>query len=509
MKPTAELFDLIQSLTQTEKRFFKVYASRHVIGGKNNYVKIFEAIEKQKVYDENKILKKFQQETFIKHFASEKYYLYNLVLDSLDAYHADSSVENRLYRMLHFSEILFKKSLYGACSKVLERAEKIAVTHDKFYEAVKIIARRRELIYKNPETANADYEILIDDTFSAQEELFKKINNVQLMNRLYTRVFALYKRMGLVRNREAIARMEKLMNHPLLKNPSAALSPDALRYYYGAHIISSHATDDHEQCYRYNKELVRLIESDAEKISESKANYISALNGLLITCLRLKNFTGAESTLIKLKELRKDKLVERSPDLQLRLFETYCTHELDYHIKTKSWGKGLNAVRDAETEMKKIGEIIDKGYQLVLWSNITAVFLGAKKYRDALKWNNLIINEQEKNIREDIICFARIVNLIIHFELDNVLQLPYLLKSAYRYLHKRNRIFRYENCMLNAIRDILKTKETTGLIPVFAKLKKELTPLLSDPFEKHLFEEVDIISWLEEKIGRHGERRNT
>jgi hypothetical protein len=61
--------------------------------------------------------------------------------------------------------------------------------------------------------------------------------------------------------------------------------------------------------------------------------------------------------------------------------------------------------------------------------------------------------------------------------------------------------------MLNAIREILKTKGEKELAPVFVKLKNELTPLRSDPYEKNLFEDVDIISWLEEKIVFYNRKR--
>ena len=43
-----DLFQLIQSLSRTEKAYFKKYTSLHVIGERNNYVKLFNAIEKQK-----------------------------------------------------------------------------------------------------------------------------------------------------------------------------------------------------------------------------------------------------------------------------------------------------------------------------------------------------------------------------------------------------------------------------------------------------------------------------
>ncbi len=47
-----QLFQLIKSLNKSEKRYFNLYASRHTIGEKNNYVILFEAIDKQIEYDE-------------------------------------------------------------------------------------------------------------------------------------------------------------------------------------------------------------------------------------------------------------------------------------------------------------------------------------------------------------------------------------------------------------------------------------------------------------------------
>lgn len=39
------LYELIRSLTKSEKRYFKIYASRHTIGEKNNGIKIFDFID--------------------------------------------------------------------------------------------------------------------------------------------------------------------------------------------------------------------------------------------------------------------------------------------------------------------------------------------------------------------------------------------------------------------------------------------------------------------------------
>ncbi|HQZ43738.1 MAG TPA: hypothetical protein PK735_12690, partial [Flavobacteriales bacterium] len=73
MKPSTELFDLIRSLTKSEKRFFKLHSSLQ--SGDKNYLRIFDSIDKQKAYDEEALKKQFAKETFIKHLPSEKNHL--------------------------------------------------------------------------------------------------------------------------------------------------------------------------------------------------------------------------------------------------------------------------------------------------------------------------------------------------------------------------------------------------------------------------------------------------
>ena len=59
-KVNEALFELINSMTKSEKRYFKLLSSRHAIGGENNYTLLFDKIDEQKVYNEEKIFKKFK-----------------------------------------------------------------------------------------------------------------------------------------------------------------------------------------------------------------------------------------------------------------------------------------------------------------------------------------------------------------------------------------------------------------------------------------------------------------
>src|SRR5688572_453004 len=132
------LFRLIKSLTTAEKRYFKIFASRHTIGEKNEYVNVFDAIDKQDKYNESSLITLFKNSTFGHSPAIAKNRLYETVLKSLHAFHADSSIDVELQRLMHSTEILFKKSLYDDSRKTLLRARKIAIKYEKHFMLLEI-----------------------------------------------------------------------------------------------------------------------------------------------------------------------------------------------------------------------------------------------------------------------------------------------------------------------------------------------------------------------------------
>ena len=164
-KASDSLHRLIKSMSKPEKRYFKVFSSRHVIGDQNNYQILFDAIDKQAEYDEAKLLKKFETEAFINRFSIAKSRLYNSILKSLDAFHSNSSVEAQLKRTLHCAEILYNKSLYGQSLKLLRSAKKSAQKHEKITTLIEISKWEKRIIEKDnyQEIDEKDIQEILDN----------------------------------------------------------------------------------------------------------------------------------------------------------------------------------------------------------------------------------------------------------------------------------------------------------------------------------------------------------
>ena len=63
MTKKGNLFFLIQSLSKSEKRYFKIFCFGQKVD--KNYLKLFDAIDAQEVYDEAAIRRQFAKATFI------------------------------------------------------------------------------------------------------------------------------------------------------------------------------------------------------------------------------------------------------------------------------------------------------------------------------------------------------------------------------------------------------------------------------------------------------------
>ena len=115
---------------------------------------------------------------------------------------------------------------------------------------------------------------------------------------------------------------------------------------------------------------------------------------------------------------------------------------------------------------------------------------------------NEVLNDNEQNLRQDIYSFARLFNLVIHYELGNYDFLEYVIKSTNRYLNKQERNYEIENTCIKQIRKLSKTPVEVNRIEIFDKLNEEISVLLNDQNERVVLEYFNIDAWVKSKINK-------
>lgn len=498
-KPASDhLFRLIKSLTRAEKRYFKLFASRHTIGEKNDNLVLFEAIDAQSEYDEEKLMKFFKQHTFQNRPAIAKARLYETVLRSLDAYHADSSVDVEIRKLLHFSEILFKKSLYDESYKMLAKAKRLAAEYEKHPALLDIFKWEKKLIEKESYS-----EKTFEDIAKMLEEdqiAIEKITNYAEFWYIKSRLFILLNKQGKVRDHAELASFKNIIDNTLLKGEDKALSYETRYLYY--HIYSAYyfGIGDYKSSHNYIKKHLEVIETNSTFFKEEPNKYFAVLSNMIYLCTQLRKLKEIPVYLKKLKSISVSFADEMTEDLEIKLFSTSYSAELSLYIQTGMFEKALQLIPSIETGLKKYTDKINKVRAAYFYFNIAIVYFAVGNFSKALYWLNQLLNDNTLDESMDIYCFAKIFNLIIHLEMGNNDLIPYTLKSTLRYLEKRKRIYRFETVFFNFINKIQKAKNNQQTEQSYVTLRNELKVLSKDPYEKTVFEYFDFVSWAGSKI---------
>lgn len=499
MKSTDDLFQLINSMSKSEKGYFKKFASKHTIGEKNIYVKLFDEIEAKPAYDEAALKKKFQGEKFAKNLYSTKNYLFNLILKSLSAYHAEKYVVSKLHTMMIELNVLFEKGLYKQFKTLLNKAISLAKENDKpFYLALLYNKEMTSLATDYySDTEPMDFEML-------KTSIRKNLNHITLNEEyhiLYNEMFLFTKETGSVRNQNDLEKLNRIIDHPLLKDGSLAVTFDAKFKYNNIMGHYYRIMNDNDKWLHFRRELLQLMESDKKYIRENPRSYILALNNYLHACLLTGKFSEFDSGMIKLKQFaRQFEDKKEYIDIQTRTFLLVSDLELNFAIRKLKLESLKSIIEEIEVGFEKFGGKIVENRKKSLFNRIAFGSFIIKDYDKSIKYINYIMNTTNPKIEPEQHSFARIRNLVTHFELGNYDLLEYAVNSTKRFLAKSDRIYKFEKLVLNFVVKVMKADDEAAKRELYEKLRYDLVAISNDPFEKNALEQFDLISWLDSKI---------
>ena len=138
------LFQLIKSLEKAEKRHFKLYIKRSSGKEELKIVRLFDALDKQKDYDEKALLKKMGDVTKPQ-LANLKTHLYKQIMASLRLLKSADSMDLQLNEQFDYAHILYKKGLFMQSLRIIDRAKELARSNQKFNFLPQLIALEKRI----------------------------------------------------------------------------------------------------------------------------------------------------------------------------------------------------------------------------------------------------------------------------------------------------------------------------------------------------------------------------
>ncbi len=495
MKPSTELFDLIKSLSKSEKRFFKLSSSLQT--GEKNYLRIFDAIEKQKDYDEEALKNTFKGETFIKHLPSEKNHLYKLILKSLRGYHSDSSISSILKQEIKNVEILYKKALYKECKKFLKRAKKAAQEHEKFYYWFELISWEKQLIEEEYEQGIFTYDL--DKLIEEELMVIEKLRNLAEYQMIYSRINYVFRSGNFNKNDSERKVVEEIANHHLIKGKNTAISDRAASICYYIQGLCNITNRDFATAQSKFLRTKQILDNHQKVKQDLPIRYVRTMKNLIFCNIASKNLNKAQQLINDLKGLSGQKGFN-SIDVKVKIFTFSSNTQIMVYDRQGEFQKALSTVEEMKEGLELYRYKLSKEQAILFYYNIAYIYFGVGWHKDALKWVNKILNDNEQTLRQDVYNFTRLFNLLIHYELGNYDLLEYIIKSTSRHLKKSEKDYQAEEVLIKFLKKLIRVDSKEERVAMFVEGKKELLELFEDPGERIVQEYFDFISWYDANI---------
>jgi hypothetical protein len=497
MKPSTELFKLIKSLTKSEKRFFKLSSSLQ--SGEKNYLKIFDYIEGQDDYNEAELKEFFKGERFIKHLPSEKNHLYKLILKSLRSYYSEQSINSSLKQEIKNVEILYNKALYKECEKFVSRAKNTAKKYEKFYYWFELINWEKKLLDSAYESGQFDTDL--DKLIEEEEYVIARLRNLAEYTIIYSKINLIFRSGGFTRNEKERKVVADIANHHLIKGKNTALSSKAASICYYIKGLCAATNRNYADSYQFFNRTKEILDNNPFIKVDVSQRYLMALIHLLRCYIDSEDYGKARDLINEIRSLEGKKGFN-SIDIAVRIFGNSYNQELVLLHKLGEFENSVKLIPKIEKERQKFEDKLSKEMEILLTYNSAYSYFGVGDYKKALQYLNVVLNDNEQNLRQDIYSFSRIFNLVIHYELENYDFLEYVIKSTNRYLSKQERDYVIEITCIKYIRKLAKTHDSIGKLELFEEMENEVEELLKDENERVILEYFDLPAWIHSKRER-------
>ena len=488
------LFSLVKSLTKSEKRQFKLYVGRLGVNSDSKFLNLFNLLDKAKTYNEAAIIKsgivKKQQ------LANVKAHLYKQVLISLKLNPSHQNIRSQIREQLDFASILYHKGLYKQSLKILDKAKDLAIVNEEKNMAFEIVELEKiiEAQYITRSISTRADELAVQaKNLSSQNVIASKLSNLSLQ------LYSIILKTGYVKNEDESKIITKYFNDRL---PKINLKKTGFReklWFYKAHLWYSFLMQDFLNCYKYASKWVDLFHQNPSMINLNPVFYLKGNNYLLESIYFIRNKPKFAKKLEHFKATVHNTKFNKDENVSTLIFLYTNFHSINQHFIDGSFEEGLELIPQIEKDLIDFKDRIDPHHKMIFYYKFASMHFGAGNNKACIKYLDKIISNKSLSMREDLLCFSRVLNLVAHYEAGLDYHLETLLRSTYKFLIKMNDLHEVQKEMIKFIRG-LQDIYPHDLKNAFRDLVGTLKTFEDHPFERRAFLYLDIISWLESKI---------
>ena len=488
------LFMLIKSLSKSEKRQFKLYVGRLGVNAHANFITLFNLLDKVNDFDDALILNK----TNIKkqQISNTKAHLYKQILVSLRFNPVHQNTRAHIREQFDFAAILYSKGLYKQSLKILDKTKELALKNGENNLAFEIVEFEKviESQYITRSMSNR-----AQDLTKQAKRLSQKNVRISKLSNLSLQLYSLLLKEGYVKNDDDAKKVIKFFDKKLPKYTITDLGFKEKLFLYKAYLWQSLILQDFVSSYKYAQKWVDLFDENPEMKKQNPVFYIKGVDYLLEALFFIKHRTKFKEVVKKLKSDLDAENITINENTKTLSFLCYSQNKLNLYFLEGRFTKGLDYIQKLLTDLKNYESKIDAHHVMVFYYKIASMYFGAGKNEECIFYLEKIITNKALKMREDLLCFSRVLNLVAHYDAGLDENIDKLIISTYKFLVKMNDLHEVQRKMILFLKN-LNNIYPQDLKKAFIKLYDDLKVYEDHPYEKRAFLYLDVLSWLESKI---------
>ena len=488
------LFILVKSLTKSEKRQFKLYVGRLGVNSDSKFLNLFNVLDKLKVYDEIAILK--STEIKKQQLANVKAHLYKRILISLKLSPSHQNIRSQIREQLDFASILYHKGLYKQSLKILDKAKELAVQNEEknlAYEIVEFEKVIESQYITRSISSRADELTVQAKELSTQNMIASKLSNLSLQ------LYSIILKTGYVKSEAEGNEVSDYFKARLPKYKIKDLGFREKLWLYNAYLWYSFLLQDFKNCYKYALKWVDLFYENPSMISLNPVFFLKGNNYLLESLFFIKNKNKFDEALNKFQAVIEDKKFPKDENVEALSFLYFNLNKINSFFIDGSFKEGVELIPEIDKELERFKDRIDEHHTMVFYYKFASLHFGSGNNKACIFYLDKIISNKSLTMREDLLCFSRVLNLVAHYEAGLDYHLETLLRTTYKFLIQMNELHEVQKEMIKFIRN-LQDIYPQDIKKAFKSLLEKLKVYENHPFERRAFLYLDIISWLESKV---------
>jgi tetratricopeptide (TPR) repeat protein len=334
-----------------------------------------------------------------------------------------------------------------------------------------------------------------------EEEVISKLRNLAEYQVIYSKINLIFRSGGFTRNELERKIVEGIADYHLIKGKNTALSTRASSMCYYIKGLCAATNRNYEDSFQFFNRTRDILDNNPKIKEDLGHRYVATLSHLLRCYVDNRQFDESERMIQDLRELEGKKGFN-STDISLRIFTVSYNAEFALYHAMGNFTKAAQLIAQVDQRTVDLDDKISKEQMILFQYNKAYTYFGIGDFKKALSTLNEVLNDNEQRLRQDIYSFARIFNLIIHYELENYEFLEYVIKSTNRYLSKHDRDYEIENAVIRHVRKLAKSSNGAQRMEILEKMKAEIDELMKDQQERVILEYFHLPAWIDSKLNK-------